>query len=79
MKPRQVADMIGFVSYYYAVNRRLPERRVIDFALRESSALGLGARPNSHAKPAFDTGRRTAFDADTQLERQEEQLAAPHR
>jgi hypothetical protein len=75
MKPRQVADMIGFVSYYYAVNRRLPERHVIDFALRESSPV----RPNGHARPAFDTGRRTAFDADTQLERQEERLAAPRR
>jgi hypothetical protein len=72
MKPRHVADLLGFVTYYYAVNRRFPDSRVVGFALREGT--------RSHQR--FDgghgsntPGRETARVADTQIERQEELVA----
>ena len=48
MKPRQLADVIGFVSYFYAVNHHLPERELVQRAFHES------ARSWAYLEPASD-------------------------
>ncbi len=75
MKPRQVADLIGFVSYFYATNRRLPERDLWQLAFRQNNLDT--PRANSHVRRAFDTGRGTAAGLDALQERQEEQIETP--
>jgi hypothetical protein len=70
MKPRQVADVIGFVSYYYAVNGHLPQRDLWKLAFRQNNLDT--ARANGHANRGLNIGRGTVAGLDAVTERQEE-------
>jgi hypothetical protein len=73
MKPRHVADLLGFVTYYYATNRQLPTRSVIAHALRDAPDARFFPSAPYRDHHAFDTGRGMALSVTAADDREEEQ------